>query len=99
MLLDYVIERKHMVTGTQVREAMVAANIVQVEHHRCGVCRYMTKYVRDGDLLFFDVGCNCTYSGEQLESRLWDSAAQWINMQSNPDIRSKLARSFGVQEI
>jgi hypothetical protein len=73
-----------MITGEQVKQAMIAAKIRKVDHHDCGVCGYMTRYLRDGEDLYFDAGCYCTY-GSEPAPRSWDSAAEWINMQSQPD--------------
>lgn len=86
-----------MITGKQVAEAMEAANIQYVDHHPCGFCGYMTRFVRVGNVLFFDIGCHCTYRGETLEPRPFDDVANWINMQSEPEIRTRLAASFGIQ--
>jgi len=85
-----------MITGTQVKEGMENANISEVEHHRCGLCNYKTRYVRKGEELYFDSGCDCTHR-YNLEPRSWDSAADWINMQSNTEIKTKLAQMFGLQ--
>lgn len=85
------------VTGEQVKAAMIAANITHVDHHDCGGCGYMTRYLREGDALLFDSGCYCGMRGvENLQSREWQSAADWINMQSNAEWRNKLRAAFGL---
>ncbi|MDQ3649702.1 MAG: hypothetical protein M3458_05355 [Acidobacteriota bacterium] len=58
----------------------------------------MTAYLRQGNELFFDPGCDCT-GGAPLEPRSWDSVAEWINIQSDSDARESLARSFGLKAI
>lgn len=84
------------VTGDQVREAMKAANITHVDHHDCGGCGYMTRYLREGDALLFDSGCYCGSRGvENLQSREWQSAADWINMQ-NDEWKATLMERFGL---
>jgi hypothetical protein len=84
-----------LITGERLKEAMIAADIHRVDHHNCSLCGYTTAYYRRGDSLFFDAGCHCT-SGRRFEERDWFSAANWINMQTNPAVRAKLMESFGM---
>lgn len=84
-----------MITGDEVKEAMVAANITTVPHHQCGVCGGMVFYVRGGEQLFFDSGCGCS-SRSNLEPREWSSAADWINMQSDESVRGRIKARFGL---
>lgn len=85
-----------MITGEQVKQAMIAASIESVDHHKCGFCGFMTRFIRVDDRLFFDAGCYCTRRSHSFEPRSFDDAAYWINMQSSPDVRERLAASFGV---
>jgi len=87
-------ERRMQVTGEQVKAAMIAANITRVDHHDCGGCGEMVFYSREGENLFFNPGCGCSWS--QAEPRTWDSAADWINMQSSAEWRNKLRERFGL---
>jgi hypothetical protein len=90
-------EPANEVTGEEVLAAMKAANITEVEHHDCGGCGYMTKYLRDGDSLFFDPGCWCSrYGAAYPEPREWSNASDWINMQTREDVRNKLRVRFGL---
>ncbi len=82
------------ITGEQVRDAMIAANINYVDHHECGICGCMTYYSREADQLFFNSGCDCHWSPAQ--PRKWDNAANWINMQTG-DCKTKLMQRFGIQ--
>lgn len=84
------------ITGEQVKEAMIAANITYVPHHECGGCGCMVSYQREGEQLIFDPRCGCTSLG-YVEPRSWQSAADWINMQSNPDAKQNIAKRFGVK--
>lgn len=83
------------VTGEEVRQAVTAAGIARVDHHKCSMCGYMTHYsVNDGQL-FFNPGCHCgTWRGPEPKS--WDDAAAWINMQSDPAWNVKLRAAFGI---
>lgn len=82
------------VTGEQVREAVAAANITYVPHHECGGCGSMVSYQVYQGQLFFDPSCDCTRDGGP-EPRTWDSAAGWINMQSNAEARASIMKRFG----
>lgn len=85
------------VTGEQVKAAVIAANIEYVDHHDCGGCGYMTQYLREGDRLYFDPGCYCSRYGPTMTGlRTWDDAAEWINMQSDQEVRDKLRLRFGL---
>lgn len=88
-----------MVTGEQVRDAVAKAGISRVEHHDCGGCGYMTAYLIEDGNLYFDPGCFCGRT-VQPEPRSWDSAADWINMQSRTgqygDVAAKIAAKFGL---
>lgn len=83
------------VTGEQVRDAMIKANIDKVDHHKCGICKATVYFSRIGDQLYFNSGCICSYSPP--EPRSWDDAAEWINMQSNKEWRLKLMQNFGLK--
>jgi hypothetical protein len=85
------------VSGKQLKEAMVAAGIDRAEHHACGGCGYMTAYVRRGDELFFDAGCDCTRGPIELEPRDWTEAARWVNMQVEDERRAGVAKKFGLE--
>lgn len=88
-----------MVTGEQVKEAVEKAGITRIDHHDCGCCGQMVFYfVRDGQL-YFNSGCGCSWS--PAAPRTWDSAADWINMQSRSgdygDVGAKIAAKFGIE--
>lgn len=82
------------VTGEQVKAAMIEAGITHVEHHDCGACGSRVFYSREGESLFFNPGCGCAWG--PAEPRSWESAADWINMQSSPEWRNRLRERFGM---
>jgi hypothetical protein len=84
------------VTGKQVRDAMIAANITSVDHHECGGCYSRVFYSREGEQLFFNPRCGCTSGWTPPEPRPWSDAADWINMQTNEGMRQKLRAAFGL---
>jgi hypothetical protein len=84
----------NQVTGEQVRDAMITANITRVEHHDCGGCGVVVFYSRIGENLYFNPGCGCKWSPS--EPRAWSDAADWINMQTSEEWRQKLRAAFGL---
>jgi hypothetical protein len=87
------------VTGEEVRAAVEAAGIQSIDHHDCRGCGYMTQYqVHDGRL-YFCPGCFCGSRFSPPEPRDWGDAADWINMQSRPDVRDELRARFGLQAL
>lgn len=84
------------VTANQLRDAAVAAGVRKIDHHDCSFCGYMVAYyVRDGEL-YFDSGCNCTSNPDSFQRRSWQSAAEWINMQTDPAHARRIAAAFGL---
>lgn len=84
------------VTGEQVRAAALAARIERVDRHRCSVCGYQTVYLVIGGNLFFDAGCWCPPHPRDPAMRSWDSAADLIEMQTDPIRRVEIAKRFGL---
>lgn len=84
------------VTPEQVRDAMMAAGIERVESHTCSLCGYPRAYIREGDRLFYDPGCNCGSYPASLVPRQWLDAAMWINMQTEERWQVDLRERFGL---
>lgn len=84
-----------MVTGEQVKAAVLAAKLRKIPHHECSICGVMVFYKIRGEQLFFDSGCGC--SEGSFELRTWDEAAQFINMQDDEKVRAEIMASFGMQ--
>lgn len=88
-----------MVTGEQVKEAAEKAGITRIDHHDCGGCGMMVFYSIHGGQLYFNPGCGCSWSPR--EPRSWESAADWINMQSRSgeygDVGARIAAKFGIK--
>ncbi len=83
------------VTGDQVRDAMIAANLVHVDLRECSLCGSTIFYSRQGDQLFFHPACDCTTYHGPPEPRSWQSVADTINMQ-NDEWKPKVAAKFGL---
>jgi hypothetical protein len=85
------------VTPEEVKKSMEENDITKVSHHDCGICGYETAYhIRDGEVAF-DHGCHCT--GQELgnySDRDWSSISGWINMQSKPENKRRLAAKVGI---
>lgn len=88
-----------MVTGQEVADAVQKAGITRIDHHNCGICGHMVCYTVDQDQLFFNPGCGCSWSPP--EHRSWQSAADYINVQSRSgkwgDVAAKVAKGFGLE--
>lgn len=86
-----------VITGEQVKQAMIAKNITYIDHHNCGGCGSMVFYSRKGEQLYFNPGCGCSARSDPAELRDWEEAAAWINMQSSEEWRTKIAQRFGLE--
>lgn len=84
-----------MITGEKVKESMKKNNINYVEHHNCSICGYMTNFFVENGKLFFDPGCDCVFVHPVRQP--FQAAADWINMQSKKEIKTKIAAKFGLQ--
>lgn len=82
-----------MVTGNEVKTAVLAAGLTRIPHHECGICDVMVGYAVRGEELYFDSGCGCS-GGSNLRHCGWDDAANWINMQTNEKARADLMARF-----
>lgn len=82
------------VTGEEVKAAMIASDIEHVDHHDCAICGEVVFYSRNGENLFFNPGCGCSWSPAQPRS--WDDPADWINMQRTPEVRNTIRALFGL---
>ena len=83
------------ITGEEVKAAAIKAGIREVEHHKCSICHAMVYYrIADDGFLTFHPACGCSWSSP--EARTWESAANWINMQSEPGHRANIMAKFGI---
>jgi hypothetical protein len=87
------------VTGEEIKAAMIANDITVVPHHACSICDYMTQYVRVGEILYFDAGCDCVKTHGSLQESEWDDPAEWVNMQTVEETALRLAASFGLANL
>ncbi len=78
----------------EVKKAVEKAGIIRIDHHQCGLCGGMVYYSVDCGNLYFNSGCDCSWSPPQ--QREWSAAANWINMQTSSAHRNKIAASFGL---
>ena len=85
------------VTALEVCSACLAAGIKEIDHHTCSLCGYMTRYIVHNTRLYFDAGCDCPTGRSEPRFCEWQDAADWINMQSKPEIASKIAAKFGIK--
>lgn len=86
-----------MVTAQQVKDAVIAAGVTEVLHHDCAVCGEWVRYIIHRENLYFVPSCGCSWT-PYPELREWQDAADWINMQTNENVRSELMKRFGITE-
>jgi len=84
------------VTPEEVKAAALVAGITTVDHHDCGGCGVWVKYLIHEEQLYFDSNCGCSSYKTVPRPCDWDEAAEWINMQSNPESRVSIAKQFGL---
>ena len=84
------------ITGAQLRDAMIAANIQTAADHECGICNSWVMFVRDGDRLFFDSNCDCCSYRSELKPYSWNDAADWISAHQQVEARNTLRARFGM---
>lgn len=80
------------VTAEQCRAIVKDKGFRRVGHHRCTLCGYQTAYVFDGDAVYFDPGCDCTY-GRNVRPSSYESLAETFNRQT-PEIRAHMWEDF-----
>lgn len=83
------------VTPEQVRNAALESKITSVDHHDCGGCGCMVKYLVHEGNLYFDSNCGCTRYEAPPRASSWAEAAEWINMQTSPVIQAQIMGRFG----
>lgn len=84
------------VSAEEVKQACIAANINHIPHHDCGGCGCWVAYQRQGENLYFNSNCGCSSFESGPRPCNWYEAADWINMQSKPEIKVELAKRFGL---
>ncbi len=88
------------VTGEEVKEAVLIADINHIENHSCSLCGEMTYYFVAGKELYFNSACDCSAYSKIAPPRpcSWQEVADWINMQSKPESKISIAKQFGMEE-
>jgi hypothetical protein len=82
------------VTVQELQESCRAKDIWYVNHHECGCCGEWTRYLIDAQVLY-DSSCGC--SSSRPTPRSWDEVAEFVNMQSRPEIKKEIALRFGIE--
>lgn len=83
------------VTADEVKAAMIQANIEAVYVRECSLCGSGMYYRREGEQLFYDSNCDCVTFTTPLQARSWQSAADWINMNTG-DVQLRIKKAFGL---
>ena len=88
-----------MIHDFEVKQAMIKANITSVFVRECSLCNYPLAYVRDGENIYFDSGCDCTRGGPNYSHRDWSDVSDWINSQVYEDRKNELMKKFGLEVV
>jgi hypothetical protein len=84
------------VTALEVQESCARNKITRVPHHECGCCGEWTEYgIEYGDI-FYDSSCGCGHGYSTPTRRSWYEVAEFVNMQSQSEIKKEIALRFGV---
>lgn len=84
-----------MVTGEQVKAAVMASGITLININSCSICKEWIAYVVNNGNLYFDPSCRCSIAFA-ADPRTWGSAADLINMQTNETARTRILAGFGM---
>lgn len=87
------------VTHDEVRDAVAAAGITRIDHHKCSLCGIMTFYSVNHGKLFFSSSCDCPRYWSELSELPWSDASNWINTQDNDVSKATLAIAFGIVSL
>ena len=87
-----------IITGQQVKEAVIAAGITYVFYRHCTLCGLPIGYTVCNGLLYFDHSCSCSKHRSALEPESWEEAAHWINLQDTEAARRGIMSRFGLKE-
>lgn len=85
-----------MFSADEVKKSVVDNDIHVIPHHECGICGEWVAYDVDGEQLFFNSTCGCSSFSSPMIPRPWQDAADFINLQSDPMVRERVASLFGL---
>ena len=85
-----------MKTAEDFKRQAKLKNIVWWGIHECSMCGYGCGYKIDGDNLYYDNGCDCSYGGGP-EPRNWENLASHYNMQSSEKYKKEMDKFWGFK--
>jgi len=78
-----------MKTGEDFKKAAKEKNIERWDIHNCGFCNYPCGYVIQREKVYYDSGCNCTYT-DGWQERTWEDIADQYNRNAgSPDVEER----------
>jgi hypothetical protein len=85
------------VTVQELQDSCMAKDIWYVDHHDCSICGEWTRYLIDSEInaVYYDSSCGCSSSCPTPRS--WDEVAEFVNMQSQSEIKKEIALRFGIE--
>lgn len=85
-----------MITPDQIKEAVTKAKINYCKIRECSICDAPLAYLIEGEEVFLDTNCDCVSYCTQPSPASWGDLAEFINCQTNEDVRKGLAERFGL---
>lgn len=82
-------------TADEIKQSCRKHKIERADVRQCSICHAWIGYVITGDNIAFDGGCDCTSYGG-WSSRTWHDAADFVNIQTNMEVKKRVASKFGV---
>lgn len=71
------------------KQQSIEHNITRWNINDCSFCDYSCGFVIKGNNVFYDNGCNCTYTPNKLRKSSFEDIARHYNMQSNEKVISE----------
>lgn len=87
-----------LVSAEDIRSAVVAAGIKEVQVRECSICGSKIGYIVAQGQLFYDGSCDCTNIGSLLQPRSFKEIADTLNKLSYvPKFWESQAAKWGIK--
>lgn len=69
-------------TIEEFKASVLAGTREEWNHHACGACGSPVKYARQGEGIFFDSNCDCTYYWSEPQPKSWQDLYDFLSSQN-----------------
>lgn len=97
---------KVLKTTEELRAVIEEKKITNIPVRSCSICGYPCGYIIQGEILYYDSGCNCGSFGESWSVRDWSDLQDYYNRnlpENNENIRQEyldtLEKFWGFGDI